>query len=287
MPDVRSTLEFLARLPLYETEKPYLYLPGKDEGLDPNVTKLDNLEFEHHSDILIRDMRQHPELKFDDCGFELHEHPSRYQQFDKASDIESYRAETEKLLKTRFNAEKVMLYDIRLRKNNSFDRTEFDVYDPLVVEGPAKGAHNDVTFQSAPEIVKRYLPQEERNTYLKPGYRIRILNTWRPLNNVLEDRPLAFCDSRSVETNDLMPTDRILPDRIGEVYYLQHNPNQQWYWIDRQRNEEMAIFLAFDSGRTENGARLCPHVSFSNPNAPKDAAKRESIECRAIIITKV
>jgi hypothetical protein len=142
MPDVHSTLEFLARLPLYETEKPYLYLPGKDEGLDPDVVKLDNLEYEHHSGILIKDVRQHPELSFDDCGFEFHEYPSRYKQFETAADTEGYRAETEQLLKKRFNAERVMVYDIRLRKNDAFNRSEFDVYDPLLVEGPARGAHN-------------------------------------------------------------------------------------------------------------------------------------------------
>jgi len=169
--------------------------------------------------------------------------------------------------------------------------------------------------------VKRYLTSEEQRSYLRPGFRIRIMNTWRPLNSVLEDRPLAFCDSRSIDKEDLMPTDRILPDRVGEVYYLQYNPHQQWcarspscsqpqlivgrFWIDRQRNDEMAIFLAYDTDRKDNGARcescprpacdchwltnsaVCPHVSFDNPNAPSDAAKRESVECRSIVITKV
>ena len=54
------------------------------------------------------------------------------------------------------------------------------------------------------------------------------ISTWRPLNSTLEDRPLALCDSRSVAPDDLIATDRILPDRVGEVYYLHHNPNQEW-----------------------------------------------------------
>ncbi|KAJ9617238.1 hypothetical protein H2200_000959 [Cladophialophora chaetospira] len=175
MPDVHSALDFLAKLPLYETEKPYLYLPSSDEGLDPNVTKLDNLKFENHSGILIRDMRLHPELRFDECGFDFHNLPSHYKRFDSAGDIEGYRVETEKLLKERFHAEKVMVYEIRLRRNEIFARTEFDVYDPLLVEGPAKGAHNDVTLHSAAGIVERYLPQEDRAKYLQEGYRVRIL----------------------------------------------------------------------------------------------------------------
>ena len=142
MSDVRSNLEFLARLPLYDKEKPYVYLPGKDEDLDPSVTKLDNLHFELHP-VLIRDMRRRPELSLDECGFEFREYPSHYKRFDKVADIEGYRAETELFLAKRFNAEKVVVYDARLRKNDTFkDRTEFDVYDPLLLEGPAKGAHN-------------------------------------------------------------------------------------------------------------------------------------------------
>ena len=45
---------------------------------------------------------------------------------------------------------------------------------------------------------------------------------------VLEDRPLALCDSRSVPPEDLVPTDRIIPDRVGEVYYLTYNPDHKW-----------------------------------------------------------
>lgn len=45
----------------------------------------------------------------------------------------------------------------------------------------------------------------------------------------LEDRPLALCDSRSVDPNkDLTAADRIIPDRVGEVYYLHYNANQRW-----------------------------------------------------------
>lgn len=63
---------------------------------------------------------------------------------------------------------------------------------------------------------------------MKSGYRFRIVNTWRSLLPVLEDRPLALCDSRSVVPEDLIAADRIVPDRIGEVYYLTYNPNHKW-----------------------------------------------------------
>ena len=57
------------------------------------------------------------------------------------------------------------------------------------------------------------------------------MNTWRSLLPVLEDRPLALCDGRSVVPEDLVAADRIVPDSVGEVYYLTYNPNHKWYGI--------------------------------------------------------
>jgi hypothetical protein len=54
-------------------------------------------------------------------------------------------------------------------------------------------------------------------------------STWRSLLPVLEDRPLALCDSRSVGETDLMPADRLVPNGVGEVYYLKYNPRHQWF----------------------------------------------------------
>jgi hypothetical protein len=54
-------------------------------------------------------------------------------------------------------------------------------------------------------------------------------STWRSLLPGLEDQPLALCDSRSVAETDLMPTDRLVPDRVGEVYYLKYNPKHRWF----------------------------------------------------------
>lgn len=72
-----------------------------------------------------------------------------------------------------------------------FNRKQFDANDPLLVEGPAKAAHNgeypersafparltqlDVTIDSGPVIIDRYLSDEEKHRFLKPGYRFRIV----------------------------------------------------------------------------------------------------------------
>jgi hypothetical protein len=101
---------------------------------------------------------------------------------------------------------------------------------------------------------------------MKPGYRVRIINTWRSLLPVLEDRPLALCDSRSVVPEDLIAADRIVPDRVGEVYYLTYNPSHKWYstmvtwvsmmeakehfhryWLENQTSSEPFAFVMYDT----------------------------------------
>ena len=54
-------------------------------------------------------------------------------------------------------------------------------------------------------------------------------STWRSLLPVVEDQPLTLCDSRSVSAEDLMAADRLVPDRVGEVYYLKYNPGHRWF----------------------------------------------------------
>lgn len=80
-------------------------------------------------------------------------------------------------------------------------------------------------------------------------------STWRPLNAVLEDRPLALCDAQTVAKEDLAPTDRVLPDRLGEIYYLHYAPKQKWYWLEKQKTTEPFLFLMYDTMTSENLAR--------------------------------
>jgi hypothetical protein len=140
MATVAVRLDFLAKSSLYKTEKPYLLLPSPEQNLDPDVDRLSNLEFEAHDGIVVENMRS-TSPKLDVFGFEYLQHTFAVDHFDQESHIEDYRAETQQMLRERFGAEKVVTYDIGLRKNQDYARKSFDVNDPLLVEGPAKGAH--------------------------------------------------------------------------------------------------------------------------------------------------
>ena len=64
---------------------------------------------------------------------------------------------------------------------------------------------------------------------------------------MLEDRPLALCDSRSVDPEDLVAADRIIPNAVGEVYYLTYNPNHRWFWLEKQTPSEPLAFVMYDT----------------------------------------
>jgi len=146
MPAVQATIEYLRRLPLYEEEKPYwCFLPPKD-GFDPDTQRVDNLEFEEHSNVFVQDLREIDEApRIHDYGFEVLKHESKFLRFDAADaadQVVKYRTETEELLKERLGAVYALCYDHRLRKNIPYFRKQYDLNDPLLREGPAQGAHN-------------------------------------------------------------------------------------------------------------------------------------------------
>ncbi|PMD12015.1 hypothetical protein NA56DRAFT_713616 [Hyaloscypha hepaticicola] len=286
MSAVQATLEYLQKLPLYKVEKPYWCFLAPKEGFDPDAKRVDNLEFEHHSGITINNIRDLPNKpEIGDCGFEVLSHESKLSRFREGDDITQYRLETEDLLKEALGAVHVKCYDSRLRKNVPFQRSQLDLNDPLLIEGPARGVHNDITYDSGPVVIARYLSEEDQAKYLKDGYRVRIVNTWRTLVPVLEDRPLALCDSRSVDPEDCVAADRIIPNMFGEVYYLTYNPNHKWFWLEKQTPSEPFVFVMYDT-KDGSHARFCPHVSFVNPFSRKDATPRESVETRSIVITQ-
>jgi hypothetical protein len=117
--------------------------PGPKRRVRSRCQRVDNLEFQHYPNITIHDIRDLPvEPKISECGFEVLSHKSEISGFKREDDITQYRLETEELLKEALGAVLVKYYDSRLRKNVPFQRSQLDLNDPLLTEGPARGVHN-------------------------------------------------------------------------------------------------------------------------------------------------
>lgn len=134
-------------------------------------------------------------------------------------------------------------------------------------------------MDSGPEIISRYLSPEDKLKYLQGGYRFQLIkyyllfwlfstpllkyySTWRPLIPNLEDRPLAFCDFRTVDPNDLIPQDRVFPQYVGEVYSVFYNERQEWYWTSRQNLDELYISIMYDSTAGAHARCKCRYLLY-------------------------
>jgi len=285
MPSITAPIEYLADLPKYKTEKPWSALLTNGKQFFEKGVRLDNVEFAYH-DCVINDVRQTSDICLEKNGFQMFKQSSnKLSEFDTLDKVDVYKAETATWLKAELGAVYVNTYDCRPRLNIEPVREKVDIQDPLLVDTPARGAHNDITLKSGPEVVFRIFSEEELAKYLRPGYRIRIVNTWRPLLPVCEDRPLAFCDASSIDPSDLLPADRVLPHTVGEIYYLRFNPNHKWYWLEEQTPDDVVLMTMYDT-KPGDHARYCPHISFENPRAPSNALPRRSVETRSIVVSE-
>jgi len=286
MPAISALIEYLADSPLYRNEKPWSGLLIDGKKLFERGQKLDNIELvlEEHT---VEDVVEYPELSFQKQGFVFWKHESKtLSEFDTMPKVLLHREEISEFLTEKLDAVFVKTYDCHTRTNTEKLATAVDVFDELEPDSPARGAHNDITMKSGPEVVERNFTAEEKEKYLRPGYRFRIINTWRPLLPVCEDRPLAVCDASSIKPGDLIAADRVYPHTIGEIYYLKPNKNHRWFWMENQTPSDVLIMTMYDT-KPGNDARYCPHISFENSRAASDAPKRHSVETRSIVVTKI
>lgn len=227
--------------------------------------------------VTIHDARAASDLALDVSGFELIRHRGSLRQFDAFQDAGRVKAidypEVESALKSATGADKVVLFDYTLRDST------VDVGQPALREA-VRRVHDDQTLASAPNRVRKHLSDEEAAWRLQR--RFAIVNFWRPIGAPVVRTPLAVCDARTIEASDLLPSDLVYRDWVGETYAVAFNPKHRWYWYPAQSADEATLLKIYDSA-TDGRARLTAHTAFDNPLAPPDAPARRSIEIRALL----
>jgi hypothetical protein len=97
---------------------------------------------------------------------------------------------------------------------------------------------------------------------------------------------LTICDAASVLASDLIGTDLVYRERVGETYSVRFNSLHRWYYLSRMRTDEALSIKCYDS-EADGRARFAPHSAFLDPNVGVDAPPRESIEIRALVFHNV
>lgn len=232
---------------------------------------------------------------FEDCGFERIDAPSAVTDWRDADHLDAVHApEIADLARDRTGCDEVIVYPALVRSPVTA-ATEADY-------APIETVHSDFTDDYRRMIVE---PDRPYRAFLDPALherglttddldgaeRIMMLQFWRNVGPVEADRPLAFCDARSV------PEDRLLRfvvptyggQRLDFETFLVGPPDDtadRWFTYPQLEADEAVALRTYDSARDDAGlAYWTPHSAFVDPNVPSDGGhRRESIEMRALCL---
>lgn len=223
--------------------------------------------------------------QFFDNGFEFVPHRSGVRSFyDRDELARVYKPELEELMKSRFGATDVYVFDHswRTRVNEddrpgpqkSFRRGEGSFKRPF------PRAHGDFTERTAHEMLKVHTGLDAPAL---SGRSFSIVNIWRPIVGPLRDQPLALCDAATVGDDDLTVCDIVYPDRRSELFDVSHNENHRWYYAPDMSNAEAWVFSTYRSNAA-GGSVSVPHCAIDPQADGAPILPRESIESRLIAI---
>jgi len=267
LPHVKADLHYLA--PMTERPRNYTFDPP------PGVPRSNTVHETHH--VPVFDVRAvASDVSLDREGFALLRQTSAVRDFYDDKEVrEVYYPEAERFIAEATGASRVFIFDhaVRRRVAGAGDRAAG------LPRQPATRVHVDHTEKSGPQRVRDLLG-DEAETLLKG--RVQVINLWRPIRGPLRDAPLAVCDARTVAREDLVPSDLVYQDRVGETYAVTYNPDHRWFYVSDMQRDEALLLKCFDSA-TDGRARFAPHTAFEDPTAPADVLPRESIELRTLV----
>ena len=257
-------------------------------------------------DRSVQDIRgREREYNVNNAGFAVYKYPATEKSFtDEAKIQEEYYPEVEALLREKLpGVKKVVFFDHTIRRREKASPRQ-----------PVQQVHVDQTPKAAEVRVRRHLPADEVEELLKGRY--QIINVWRPIANPASDFPLAVVDYRSTKPEDLVKVDLLYPKRAadddgedrgkeafpdptsetstvgyevkGETFAVRPSENHKFMYMKDITPDEVMFLKCFDSYSEVNGgqkgvAAYSPHTAFVDPQTPKDAPGRQSIEVRSLV----
>jgi len=229
-----------------------------------------------------RSLRSPPTLERE--GLTLARHASAIRDFRDADEVRRlYPRELEKLIVELTGA-------VRASMLGGGGLVRYTERSPLYKTGvntqPARFPHVDFTPNTAPGLVNNVFGSTAEK--LKPGQRLIGYNVWRVLSPPPQDVPLAVCDARTVEREDLLPADGVYDDGDPskwwelEAYLVRHNPAHRWIFYRDMQPDEALVFRAYDNDPAWRAG--VPHSAFDDPSCPPGGAPRISIEARIFAV---
>ncbi|KAF2185529.1 methyltransferase [Zopfia rhizophila CBS 207.26] len=276
---VTTSLFFLARLPVYDSEKPFTLRYDPGHGLPAS-----NVESEEH-EVQVHNMRLH-KLSYEECGFQYCKISSAMQYGDYAEEHiirQKHFPEVKACLKNALGAAFVEIIDLAQRKREaSFPISTGTAYEH---EQPVLRAHiADVTLESVKNTIRQALGARAEPLFQRHW---QFVNVWHPQRGPLFDYPLAVCDASTVDFEaDTMAADLVTEHEITETVEVQYSAKQKWYYLAQQQPDELLLFKNVDSRCEEGMPPGTPHAAFKLQTEPENVplVLRESVELRAFVV---
>lgn len=269
LPCVEAALNYL--IPMAEKPFNYTYEP-------PLGVPRQNGEYEAHI-LPICDARPISQnLSLDRDGFAMALHRSAVRDFYDEDEVRRvYYPEAEQLVADATGAVKVLVFDHNVRNAQRAKQGENKAKEPV------QRVHNDFTAKSGYSRARTVLAElgtDDPDALLQ--HRFSVVNVWRSIAGSVQESPLAVCDAQSIAPKDLVASDLVYRDRVGEIYAVTHNPTHRWFYFPQMQRNEALLIKCFDSAE-DGRARFATHTTFEDPTSPPDAPTRESIELRTLV----
>ncbi|KAF2463448.1 uncharacterized protein BDR25DRAFT_245675 [Lindgomyces ingoldianus] len=225
-----TELQYLARLELYETEKPFLANFKVSNG-----ARSTNHIFEPKP-VFVEDGHGQP-FSLDVNGFAFMKHETNLQpeDFSDADRVRSvYVDEINQFVRQKFPKYTDLVFlDFEVRRRDvSFLMDKLNKYPHAQ---PLRAAHVDMTTEGA-RLKINLLPEEQIAVLEGKDFE-------RLLRGPTTDWPLAVLDYQSLYSGrDTACNDNIFVDAPSENFLLHYNEHHRWVYLKDQKPDEIYIF---------------------------------------------
>jgi hypothetical protein len=248
-------------------------------------------------DVEILDGRAAELPGWENCGFELVDHPSAVQDWSDDVEVAAvHHAEVEALAKAMTGCDHALVAG-HIKRGPDQARLHQDL-------APITFIHSDFA-PSYLELIRGSFRKDannpggllalERNGVtaddVQDAGRLVILQFWRNLGPAKMDHPIAFCDARSVRLEDALafPVSNYAGSGFDFEALAVCAPDEpdrhRWYAFPQLRPDEAVVFRTFDTDLVRAGRTFfTPHSAFRDPEVPIGQPARRSIELRATCV---
>lgn len=246
-------------------------------------------------EVEIRDGRSADLPGWQECGFELIDHPSAVEDWDDEEHVAAvHHPEVEALARAMTGLD-VALVSGHIRRNPdaatrheqlspiTFVHSDFAIgYDELV-----RNSYLNDRPGTAAALARNGVTAEQ----VRDARRLVILQFWRNLGPAKMDFPLGFCDARTVTVAE--GTAIHVEDYAGtgvtfDALAIQAPPDPSphaWYAFPEMLPDEAVAFRTYDTDLIRDGqVWFTPHSAFADPEVEVGRPARSSIELRATCV---